>query len=246
MRKPPSAQSSIFIDHKKMNGNLFPVEVMYCFASYEIAVYRDELFAEFGVYFEESLASAVIKRKAEFLAGRIVAGNLLEKAGTVNFDIRIGESRAPVWPEGIKGSISHTDQHVLAVISKEASIAGLGVDIEPVLSADKLSLARNIIYNQELEFFNNFDDERKQCEFLTIAFSVKEAFFKAAFPLVKEYFNFDAVRIDEICLASGKAVLVLQKEQYRSLFAGLTVNAAFNFTASDCISICYFQRRDQA
>ena len=64
----------------------------------------------------EPLRAAAPKRQREFLAGRHCAAHALRTAGlpeTVGL-----QDRAPIWPKGAVGSISHSDARVVAVVSK--------------------------------------------------------------------------------------------------------------------------------
>ena len=49
------------------------------------------------------------KRLSDFATGRYCAMKALEQFGIQDAIIPIGEDRAPIWPEGIVGSISHCD-----------------------------------------------------------------------------------------------------------------------------------------
>ena len=60
-----------------------------------------------------AVAKAVPKRVAQFTAGRVCARRALAQLGnTEPVPILMGEDRAPQWPAGYVGSISHTDTSV--------------------------------------------------------------------------------------------------------------------------------------
>lgn len=76
--------------------------------------YRDAQL-QFSVSLPFELTSAVAKRRSEFLAGRLCAAHGLLSIGA---DPEVGRAdNLPVWPNGISGSISHTDGHAVADIS---------------------------------------------------------------------------------------------------------------------------------
>src|SRR5208282_5779110 len=54
------------------------------------------------------LGRSVPKRAQEFAAGRVCARRALAELGVVDFPLRVGEDREPLWPEGTVGSITHT------------------------------------------------------------------------------------------------------------------------------------------
>lgn len=77
------------------------------------------------------VASAVLKRQREFLCGRAAARRLLHRLGAPAEDLLVGSNRAPLWPEGVVGSISHCDTLCLVAVARSAELAGIGVDCEP-------------------------------------------------------------------------------------------------------------------
>lgn len=105
--------------------------------------YDDSLFNDYDLAFPESLSRAVVKRKSEFLAGRIVAKIALKHLDIIDFAVHIGEHRQPLWPPGIVGSISHTSDRAMCVLSRDEHNHSIGIDIEQWL--DK-AVAQNIKY----------------------------------------------------------------------------------------------------
>lgn len=87
---------------------------------------------------QASIAPMAPTRLAEFAQGRMHARSALARLGLATASIPVGRNRAPLWPAGFVGSISHvpsdaaTDQpgHVVAVAARISDCAGLGVDIE--------------------------------------------------------------------------------------------------------------------
>lgn len=122
-----------------------------------------------------ALMNAVPKRRSEFLAGRICAGLALRAAGQSVHVARNG--RAPVWPPGVAGSISHSDGWAIAAVSLTHS--AIGVDCETIMT-DALAhkLHNEIISDAEALFC---PDTMPFANFLTIVFSAKEAVYKALY-----------------------------------------------------------------
>lgn len=119
------------------------------------------------------LARAGKKRQTEHLAGRIAAVHALRLVGEKAVP-DMGEQRQPVWPEGLFGSISHSGQTAVAVVSE----APVGIDIERVFN-DELaeSLAQQIATDSELAGLRNGPLDFTLA--LTLAFSAKESLYKA-------------------------------------------------------------------
>ncbi|MGZ3698130.1 MAG: hypothetical protein ACXWP5_08345, partial [Bdellovibrionota bacterium] len=79
------------------------------------------------------LARAAPKRRAEFVAGRLCAAEALRAAGAAagaGAAIGIGSTRAPLWPAGFVGAITHTEGFVSAAVAPSASVGGVGLDTE--------------------------------------------------------------------------------------------------------------------
>ncbi len=77
------------------------------------------------------VARAGDARRREFAAGRLCARRLLEELGIAAFPLLRGPDRAPLWPRGIAGSISHCADLCVVVVARRESVLALGVDVEP-------------------------------------------------------------------------------------------------------------------
>lgn len=164
--------------------------------------YTDTLFSDYCISFPASLKNAVIKRRAEFLAGRYCAAQALKRLGINDFILDIGQHRNPLWPAGLCGSISHSQGCAVAVVDPRPHTLGLGIDIEEIIALDTIERVQSqILYGDELGLLT--DDN--QALLFTLAFSAKESFFKAAYPRVQKYFDFDAVAIVGVDL-NGKSI----------------------------------------
>lgn len=69
-------------------------------------------------------------RLHEFQSGRAVAKRALAALGLPSVDLPVGESRAPRWPAGIVGSISHAGGMVAAAVARTRDLAAIGIDVE--------------------------------------------------------------------------------------------------------------------
>ena len=76
------------------------------------------------------------KRHREFAAGRRAARAAMTGLGLPAVAIPMGPDRAPVWPEGVTGSISHTDTHCLAAVARTGEVRALGLDLEPDMALE--------------------------------------------------------------------------------------------------------------
>jgi len=139
-----------------------------------------------------SLANAGRKRRAEHLAGRIAAVHALTEWGEKNVP-GIGENRAPVWPTGLHGSITHCGTTALAAVSRKP----VGIDMETVFNVGMADeLAPEIATLEECERLRESGLPFPLA--LTVAFSAKESLYKAFSPLTKAIPTFNSVRVTAI------------------------------------------------
>mgnify|MGYP006075486893 CR=1 FL=1 len=156
-------------------------------SQFNVDIYRDELFNEFNILFPESLAKAVPKRKAEFLAGRIIVRETMKIMDLPTIDIPIDINRSPRWPKGLAGSISHSNNQVFCLLSKKNN--AIGIDYEEIISgADVVDIERSIVREKEVCLLSEVSSDYNKV--LTLAFSAKESLFKALYFSVRKYFYF--------------------------------------------------------
>ncbi|EOD4151226.1 4'-phosphopantetheinyl transferase family protein [Vibrio cholerae] len=140
-----------------------------------------------------SLHKAVVKRQAEFVAGRKLAQQALKQIGQ-GYDrpIAIGTHREPIWPAGITGSIAHCDGWAVCTVLKAEHLS-LGIDIEHRLAHHTASEVQAMIGTaQEWALLaQQFD----LASAVTLLFSAKESLFKALFLQVQIYLDFSDAQL---------------------------------------------------
>ncbi|MCO1334526.1 4'-phosphopantetheinyl transferase superfamily protein [Microbulbifer sp. OS29] len=149
--------------------------------------YSDQLFSLLNIPFPQQLKKAVTSRRAEFLAGRSCAHYALQKLGIPVAEIPIGANRCPVWPPGIRASITHASNRAVCAASKEAEV--LGVDFETTIKEQTArEIKQNLVSPAEETLLSKSGLALET--WLTIAFSAKESLFKAIYSKVGQYFDF--------------------------------------------------------
>ncbi|WP_321864140.1 4'-phosphopantetheinyl transferase family protein [Pseudomonas paraveronii] len=144
-----------------------------------------------------SIQRSVAKRQAEFLAGRLCARAALQQLDNLDCVPAIGEDRAPVWPQHISGSITHSSGHAAAIVGHKAQWRGLGMDLENVLSLERAErLAGEILTAAELQRMAMLPREQHAL-LVTLTFSAKESLFKALYPIVQKRFYFEHAEVLE-------------------------------------------------
>jgi 4'-phosphopantetheinyl transferase EntD len=106
----------------------------------------------------------------------------------------MAEDRAPIWPRGVVGSITHTGDFAAAAVAWAADIAGLGIDSEQIIDPAAARDIADVCMVDEATLFKAAHG-RSFCEFCTFVFSAKEAVYKCLFPLTRKFLEFSDVRI---------------------------------------------------
>lgn len=164
---------------------------------FDLAGYRDDLFARHAVAFAPQLERAVPKRRGEFLAGRLCARRALARIGAPSAPVPIGRDREPLWPPGVAASITHTGERALCLVAHAADTLGLGVDIERAIDAPRAAEIAGVIVDaaEQALIDAGFADPAAG---LGAVFSAKESLYKALFPQVRRLFGFEAMRLAEV------------------------------------------------
>ncbi|MGA7966805.1 MAG: 4'-phosphopantetheinyl transferase superfamily protein [Gammaproteobacteria bacterium] len=141
------------------------------------------------------IENAVDKRRREFAAGRTCARYILRQFG-FSGDLTIGKDKygAPIWPEGITGSISHTDDVCVVSIGRQKQkLTSLGVDVEKDtgLDPDLVDLVCDEI-EKETCCTGQIGDRLRLAK---VIFSAKESVYKCLYPLIKTVLDFQDVHI---------------------------------------------------
>ena len=137
------------------------------------------------------------RRLLEFRAGRHCARLALARLGLPNVPVPQGSDRAPVWPEGIVGSISHTSRSGLfwcgAAVAHAEKARSLGLDAEIDEPLEQRLYSR-VLTRQERSRLG--DEPAELRGFLAkLVFSAKECVYKAQYPLSKAFLEFADVEV---------------------------------------------------
>ncbi len=140
----------------------------------------------------------VSKRQTEFLAGRLCAREALHRLTGSAYVPTVGEDRAPQWPAGTIGSITHGAGWAGVVVARRQQWCGLGLDVERLLTCERADrLAGEILTSGELELYACLNDNERAL-LVTRTFSLKESLFKALYPLVKQRFYFQDAEVLDV------------------------------------------------
>ena len=142
------------------------------------------------------VAQAVPPRRIEFATGRWCARRALRRLGVGSFVLHSGPDRAPVWPAGIVGSITHTRAvpggYCGVAVARAGDVRALGVDAERA-DALKEEVWPAVLTDDERRWL---DGQPERHQGATLIFSAKECFFKAQYPLSHRFLEFHDVAVD--------------------------------------------------
>lgn len=132
-------------------------------------------------------------RIEQFTAGRVCSRVALGRLGVAaTTPILRGEDRAPIWPKGFVGSISHTDSWCAAAVARADEVRSIGIDLEAATPL-KEALWRRVCTPKEREWLHELPNGGLMGKVL---FSAKEAVYKCQYPLTTQFLGFQAVELE--------------------------------------------------
>ena len=208
---------------------------------YNSEYYRVSLYRDLRVPFPDTLRNAVTKRQAEFLAGRFTVKQTLNDLGVEEDEVPIGNGRAPIWPDGIVASLTHTDTVAMCIAAPKHNLEFIGVDIENNFSSDSVrEIKANIICAGEERLLQSVK-RITMAQLLTIVFSAKESLFKALYYSVGSYFDFHSARVSSFCFESCMITMRLTEDLSERYLKGHEVSGCFSMDESRVLT-CVFRK----
>ncbi|MGB9339661.1 MAG: 4'-phosphopantetheinyl transferase superfamily protein, partial [Polyangiales bacterium] len=136
---------------------------------------------------EELVQGAARTRVEQFTAGRVCSRIALGRLGVAaTTPIPRGEDRAPIWPAGFIGSISHTDSWCAAAVARSESVRSIGIDLESSAPL-KEALWRRVCTASERDWLHELSAPGLTGK---IVFSAKEAVYKCQYPISGQFLGF--------------------------------------------------------
>ncbi|HEP0585747.1 TPA: 4'-phosphopantetheinyl transferase family protein [Klebsiella aerogenes] len=216
-----------FIQHAECGYLRADPALKFCRVRFARSQLQDALFSQYAIPLPPSLTGAVAKRKAEYLAGRYCAHYLLRQSGCLE-PVLIAADRAPIWPAGWRGSVSHSEDIAIAVVSAEDDGLHPGVDIEHLQPEIMLESADMFVSRTEQAQLSCCGLDKEWA--LLLAFSAKESLFKALYPRVQQMFDFDAAAMVALDPANQRFTLRLNKTLSDAFPAGSQFSGEYYFS----------------
>ena len=176
-----------------------------------------------------TVADAIPARQREFAAGRAAARAAMAQLGMKPAAILTSADRAPIWPAGVVGSISHTDGFCIAALCHSADAQSLGVDIEDAAPLDQ-DLIPMICSQVEQDRIAG----PEAGHLAKLIFSAKEAAYKAQYSISGLLFDFDQL---DVTLEQGNGSFVATFVKSAAPFkAGDTLPGRFVYVADHLVT----------
>ncbi|MGW1988205.1 4'-phosphopantetheinyl transferase family protein [Streptomyces collinus] len=169
-----------------------------------VEAFGDEKSENATLYPEEEriVARAVDKRRREFTAVRVCARLAMEKLGVPAQAVPTGERGAPVWPQGLSGSMTHCEGYQAAALVRAGDLASLGIDAE-VDAPLPDQVFESIALPSEQRRHRALSASRPAVHWDRLLFSAKESVYKAWFPLARAWLDFSEADIELVTHAGA-------------------------------------------
>ena len=140
---------------------------------------------------EAGVANAVPARRAEYAAVRACARTALRRLGLADAAVPAGLDRAPVWPVGVVGSMTHCAGYRAAAVGRAGAWAGIGIDAEEhePLPPEVMSLVMSP--DEEADLVRT---DPALCPD-RVLFSAKESVYKVWYPVTRSWLGFEDVDV---------------------------------------------------
>lgn len=169
-------------------------------------------------------------------------------------DIAVGDHRDPVWPEGVRGSISHDGHQAIAVVSNDPRCVSVGVDLMSFREINRMPDINRLIATRDetenaakvlrasapvgeaLEQLVRQANEagvtlRDELNLAAcVIFSAKESVFKCLYPCIREWIGLRDAHIS--LQLSEQVVPVAAEANPQMVVAGARTSSSGSYTVS--------------
>jgi 4'-phosphopantetheinyl transferase EntD len=177
-------------------------------------------------------------RRREFALGRACARRALARLGIPGAPLLRGPERAPQWPSGVIGSLTHTDGYCAVAVARAGALLALGIDAESSALSERA--ARRVLDARERALLAALPSPPAQ-GFATVAFSAKESVYKAMYPLCGRRLVFGDAAIEIDARASAFRV-TLRAGGEGALPPGARIEGRYALTPSRVVTAVVVRR----
>ncbi|HEX7115250.1 MAG TPA: 4'-phosphopantetheinyl transferase superfamily protein [Steroidobacter sp.] len=134
------------------------------------------------------------RRREQFMQGRACARQALRALEIENYPLLPDAGRAPIWPQGITGSITHTRGYFAAAVARQAEVPAVGIDAERISRITE-RLWRYYLSEREIEWLQAQDPGRRAA-LAAAMFSAKEAAYKCQYQLTHRSMHMISIELE--------------------------------------------------
>ncbi|MBK6808148.1 MAG: 4'-phosphopantetheinyl transferase superfamily protein [Sandaracinaceae bacterium] len=143
----------------------------------------------------DAVARAIDTRRLQYAAGRHCARSAMRTLAVPPGPVTQDDDRAPRFPPGLVGTITHTQWWCAAAVALESTRAALGVDVEPD-SPLKASLFGSVLTPDEITRLEAVPDDALRGLLGKLIFSAKECAYKCQYTLSRTFYGFHGMRVE--------------------------------------------------
>jgi len=227
MPLPPVAGGFILSRHLNLSDPLLAV------SHFNPQKYHDALAVEWGIPLPSRLQQAVSKRRAEYLASRLLVRSVMAELGMADFILTNAPDRSPCWPAGVQASLSHSAGVVVVAATRQP--CAIGVDVEQFMSETTAQETAELLMNeQEQQLLQTLPVSFSAAA--TLLFSLKESLYKALWPQLHQPMDFLDAELVSVDFAQQRATLRLT-QNFSGCFAhGTLLEAGFMWRDNQVIT----------
>jgi 4'-phosphopantetheinyl transferase EntD len=138
---------------------------------------------------EPYVARATAGRRAEFTSARWCARQALAQLGYPPTPVLVGDRGVPRWPDGVTGSLTHSDGYRAAAVAYTTEVLSIGIDAEP--HAPLPHGVEGVISSPgERQHLADLAQSCPAVHWDRLMFCAKESTYKAWFPLTYRWLGF--------------------------------------------------------
>lgn len=140
------------------------------------------------------VVDAVEQRRREFTTVRYCARRALAQLGHPPVALVPGRQRAPEWPDGIVGSMTHCDGYRAAAVAHHTEMRAIGIDAELNEPLPE-GVADLVTVGDEPRALRALAASQPWIVWDRLLFSIKESIYKAWYPLTRSWLDFSQCEV---------------------------------------------------
>ncbi|MEU5212751.1 4'-phosphopantetheinyl transferase superfamily protein [Streptomyces sp. NPDC020742] len=137
------------------------------------------------------VADAVPKRQLEFGTVRGCARQALSRLGIAPAPLLPGRDRAPQWPDGVVGAMTHCAGYRAVAVARRRDVLTVGLDAEPNEPIEDPGVVDLVTLPEERAQLRGLTALQPDISWERLVFSAKESVYKAWYPLTRRWLGFE-------------------------------------------------------